>query len=57
MNVKPFARRVALVMGTVATSGRLVAFPLRIAGATSADPTPKGPKPTIVLVHGAWADA
>ena len=40
MNVTPFARRVAQLMGTVALAGLLVAFPLRIAGATSADPAP-----------------
>jgi pimeloyl-ACP methyl ester carboxylesterase len=57
MNVKPFGRRAALLMGTVALAGLLVAFPLRIAAATSGDPATEGPKPTIVLVHGAWADA
>ena len=57
MNVTPFARRVALLMGTVALAGLLVALPVRIAGATSGGPAPAGQKPTIVLVHGAWADA
>src|ERR1700730_18917798 len=34
MNVIPFARLVALLVGSVALAGLLVAFPLRIAGAT-----------------------
>jgi hypothetical protein len=42
MNIKPFARRVALLTGTVALAGLLVASPLRIAGAASAAPPLRG---------------
>ena len=48
-------RRSALVAGTVATLGLAAALTMP-ASVASAAPHPGHPKPTIVLVHGAWAD-
>jgi pimeloyl-ACP methyl ester carboxylesterase len=57
MGLTKSRRRTAGVIGTLGLLGLLVTFPLRGAGAAHGDPTSAGPKPTIVLVHGGWADA
>jgi pimeloyl-ACP methyl ester carboxylesterase len=57
MRLIKLGRHAAEVLGTLGLLCVLVAFPLRAAGATSGHPASAGPKPTIVLVHGGWADA
>jgi len=57
MRLTKLGRRAAEVLGTLGLLCVLVAFPLRAAGAASRHPTSAAPKPTIVLVHGGWADA
>ena len=55
MMLRP-VRAVALAGGVAALSVLLTAF-AQSAGAHEADAESGGPKPTIVLVHGAFADA
>lgn len=57
MRLTTISRRTAGVFGALGLLSLLLTFPLRSAGATNGDPPSGGPKPTIVLVHGAWADA
>jgi pimeloyl-ACP methyl ester carboxylesterase len=57
MRLTTLSRRAAGVFGTLGLLGLLLTFPLRAAGAENGHPTSAGPKPTIVLVHGGWADA
>jgi pimeloyl-ACP methyl ester carboxylesterase len=57
MRVTTLSRRTAGVLATLGLLSLLLAFPLRAAAAANGDPTSAGPKPTIVLVHGGWADA
>jgi pimeloyl-ACP methyl ester carboxylesterase len=57
MTLTKLIRRAAGVFGALAVLGLLFTFPTRIAGAAHGDPKSGGPKPTIVLVHGGWADA
>jgi pimeloyl-ACP methyl ester carboxylesterase len=49
--------RTAGAFGSVGLLGLLLTFPLLGAAAAHGDPMSAGPKPTIVLVHGGWADA
>jgi pimeloyl-ACP methyl ester carboxylesterase len=53
IKLSPF-RRVTAVLGVLALT---VAFAVIRLGVADAADHPNGPKPTIVLVHGAWADA
>src|SRR4030088_242622 len=55
MRLTKLSRLAAGVFGTLGLLG--LTFPLGAAGAAHGDPTSAGPKPTIVLVHGGWADA
>ena len=57
MRLIKLGRRAAEVLGTLGLLCLLVAFPLRAVGAAGGHPASAGPKPTIVLVHGGWADA
>jgi len=57
MRLIKLGRRAAEVLGAFGLLCVLVAFPLRAANAASGHPTSAGPRPTIVLVHGGWADA
>src|SRR4029077_4482503 len=57
MTLTKLSRRTAGVLGTIGLLSLLLTFPLRGAGAANGDPTSAAPKPTIVLVHGGWADA
>src|ERR1700730_13912098 len=57
MRLTKLSRRTAGVFGTLGLLGLLLTFPLRAAGAANGHPTYAAPKPTIVLVHGGWADA
>ena len=57
MRLKTLSRRSAGVFGTLGLLILLLALPLRAAGAASGGPPSGGPKPTIVVVHGGWADA
>ena len=57
MRLTKLSRRAAGVFGTLGLLGLLLTFPLRTAGAANSHPTSAAPKPTIVLVHGGWADA
>jgi pimeloyl-ACP methyl ester carboxylesterase len=57
MRPKTLSRRKAGIFGTLGLLILLLTFPLRAAGAANGDPSSGGPKPTIVLVHGGWADA
>ena len=57
MRLTTLSRRTAGVFGTLGLLSLLLTFPLRAAGAANRHPTSAGPKPTIVLVHGGWADA
>jgi pimeloyl-ACP methyl ester carboxylesterase len=57
MRLTTLTRRTAGVVGTLGLLSLLLTFPLRAAGAANRDPASRGPKPTIVLVHGGWADA
>jgi pimeloyl-ACP methyl ester carboxylesterase len=57
MKLTKLSRRTAGVVGTLGLLGVLLTFPLGAAGAENGDPTSARPKPTIVLVHGGWADA
>ena len=57
MRLTTLSRRTAGVFGTLGLLSLLLTFPLRAAGAANGDPPSGGPKPTIVLVHGGWADA
>src|SRR6476619_4666462 len=57
MRPKTLSRRTAGIFGTLGLLILLLAFPPRAAGAANGDPSSGGPKPTIVLVHGGWADA
>src|SRR5712672_1899519 len=56
MRLTKLSGRAAGVFGTLGLLGLLLTFPLR-AGAENGHPTSAEPKPTIVLVHGGWADA
>src|SRR6266478_5866730 len=47
-------RRVTALLGLLALTVVIAATPLGVADAAGHD---TGPKPTVVLVHGAWADA
>jgi pimeloyl-ACP methyl ester carboxylesterase len=51
------SRRTAGVLGTLGLLGLLLTFPPHGARAANSDSTSARPKPTIVLVHGGWADA
>jgi pimeloyl-ACP methyl ester carboxylesterase len=57
MNLNIFRRGAAALLGALGLLAITLALPLHGAGAASGGPGPEGPKPTIVLVHGAWADA
>jgi pimeloyl-ACP methyl ester carboxylesterase len=57
MRLTTLSRGTAGVFGTLGLLSLLLTYPLHAAGAANSDPTAGGPKPTIVLVHGAWADA
>src|ERR1700726_612692 len=57
MRLTTLSHRTAGVFGTLGLLSLLLTFPARAAGAANGDPTSGGPKPTIVLVHGGWADA
>jgi pimeloyl-ACP methyl ester carboxylesterase len=57
MRLTKLGRRAAGVFGTLGLLSLLLTFSLRAAGAASGHPTSAAPKPTIVLVHGGWADA
>ena len=57
MRPKTLSRRKAGIFAILGLLILLFAFPLRAAGAASGGPSSGGPKPTIVLVHGGWADA
>src|ERR1700724_4717565 len=57
MRLTKLSRRTAGVFAPLGLLSLLLTFPLRSAGAASGHPTAAGPKPTIVLVHGGWADA
>ena len=57
MGLTKLSRRATGVFGTLGLLGLLLTFPLGAAGAAHGDPTSARPKPTIVLVHGGWADA
>jgi pimeloyl-ACP methyl ester carboxylesterase len=57
MKPTTLSRRTTGVVAALGLLGLLLTFPLPAAGAANVDPTPAGPKPTIVLVHGGWADA
>jgi pimeloyl-ACP methyl ester carboxylesterase len=57
MRLKTLSRRTAGVFGTLGLLILLLTFPLRAATAASGGAPSAGPKPTIVLVHGGWADA
>jgi pimeloyl-ACP methyl ester carboxylesterase len=57
MRLTTLSHRTTKVFGTLGLRSLLLTFPLRAAGATKGDPTSSEPKPTIVLVHGGWADA
>jgi len=56
MRLTKLSRRTPGVFGTVGLLSLLLTFSLRGASAANGDPTSAGPKPTIVLVHGGWAD-
>src|SRR5580704_11300875 len=56
MRLTKLSRRTAGVFGTLGLLSLLLTFPPNAAGAENGDPTSTGPKPTIVLVHGGWAD-
>ena len=51
------SRRTAGIFGALGLLSVLLTLPLRAAGAANGHPTSAAPKPTIVLVHGGWADA
>ena len=57
MKLTKLSRRAAGVFGTLVLLSVLLTFPLRAAGAANGHSTSAAPKPTIVLVHGGWADA
>src|ERR1700736_4605512 len=57
MRLTTLSRRAAGVFGTLGLLSLLLTFPLGVAGAANGHPTSAGPEPTIVLVHGGWADA
>ena len=57
MRLTKLRRCTAGLLGTLGLLGLLLTFPLRAAGAANGHPTSAAPKPTIVLVHGGWADA
>jgi pimeloyl-ACP methyl ester carboxylesterase len=58
MSIKTVARRVPALLGLLALLVTLQAIPFSVASATGATAREKGEaKPTIVLVHGGWADA
>src|SRR4029077_18573977 len=57
MRLTKLSRRAAGVLGTLGLLSLLLTSPLRAAGAANSHPTSVAPKPTIVLVHGGWADA
>ena len=57
MRLTKLSRGAAGVFGTLGLLSLLLTFPLRGAAAANGHPTSAGPKPTIVLVHGGWADA
>src|SRR3984893_17430601 len=57
MRLTTLSRRTAGVFGTLGLLSLLLTFPLRAAGAANGHQTSAVPKPTIVLVHGGWADA
>ena len=57
MRLTKLSRRAAGGFGALGLLSLLLTFPLRGAAAANGDPTSAGPKPTIVLVHGGWADA
>ena len=56
MRLTTFSRRTAGIFWTLGLLGLLLTFPLRSAAAAR-QPTGAVPRPTIVLVHGGWADA
>ena len=57
MRLTKLSRRAAGVLGTLGLLSLLLTLPLRAAGAANSHPTSAAPKPTIVLVHGGWADS
>ena len=57
MRLTKLSRRAAGGFGALGLLSLLLTFPLSAAGAAHGDPKSAGPKPTIVLVHGGWADA
>jgi len=57
MGLTKLSRRTAGAIWTLGLLTLLLTFPSHGAGAAHGDPTSAAPKPTIVLVHGGWADA
>jgi len=57
MRLTTLSRRTAGVFGTLAVLSLVLTFGLRASGAPNSHPASAAPKPTIVLVHGGWADA
>ena len=57
MRLTKLSRQAAGVFGTLGLLSLLLTFPLSTAGAANGHPTSAAPKPTIVLVHGGWADS
>jgi hypothetical protein len=56
--VRPIRRRVIVTAAAVTIAGLLIsASQVASAQAGTAQQRPPGPKPAIVLEHGAWADA
>lgn len=50
-------KRISWLIGLMALAAATVFSMLASSPGASAHPTPRPPKPTVVLVHGAWADA